>query len=298
MLSPSLFINFLIIILILKLLHSFKNFFFNYVLAFIFIIFIKHNNVSLLNYIINNITDLNYNLFYYIIIIIIIYKLKYKYYMHSAEFLFMNLFIIFILLYYDYTTANINYYNNIFFIKKNTETLSNGLFFIHPIILYVSYSIYLLYFILCRETSHIKKKQYIYFFLFFTGAVSLGGWWASQELNWGGWWSWDFVEFLSLLILLKVILQIHKWTPAKTNVFRLRTLFFFILILYSPRSGIINSVHAFISSIPIDNFFFFVLSLIYVKISLYYLKKTKNSFFFWFFWFFILILYYLNFFFF
>ena len=134
MLSPGLFINFLIIILILKLLHSFKNFFFNYALAFIFIIFIKHNNVSLLNYIINNITDLNYNLFYYIIIIIIIYKLKYKYYTHSAEFLFINLFIIFILLYYDYTTANINYYNNIFFkklikIKKPLVDLRILLFF-------------------------------------------------------------------------------------------------------------------------------------------------------------------------
>ena len=35
--------------------------------------------------------------------------------------------------------------------------------------------------------------------MFLTGGIALGSWWAYYELGWGGWWFWDPVENASLM---------------------------------------------------------------------------------------------------
>jgi hypothetical protein len=165
------------IIIIFFILFLFKGYrLLNIIILSIFIIIFKYNNISLLNYIINNITDVNYNLLYFNLILLLNYFIFKK--NKNNKIIIVSLLIFFF--FYNERFINYNFYKNIFFFKKNLETLSNGLFFIHPIILYVGYINYIYFFVLNK--LFLKSKK-IFIFYFFILALILGGWWASQELN-------------------------------------------------------------------------------------------------------------------
>ncbi|MGQ0697550.1 MAG: heme lyase CcmF/NrfE family subunit [Panacagrimonas sp.] len=89
--------------------------------------------------------------------------------------------------------------------------------------------------------------------LFLTMGITLGSWWAYNELGWGGWWFWDPVENASFMPWLVGTALIHSlavtekrgllqsWTILLSIVaFSLSLLGTFLV-----RSGVLVSVHAF-----------------------------------------------------
>ena len=88
---------------------------------------------------------------------------------------------------------------------------------------------------------------------FLTLGITLGSWWAYDELGWGGWWFWDPVENASFMPWLVGTALIHSLSVSeKRDAFKswtvLLALFAFALSLlgtFLVRSGVLTSVHAF-----------------------------------------------------
>ena len=88
---------------------------------------------------------------------------------------------------------------------------------------------------------------------FLTTGISLGSWWAYNELGWGGWWFWDPVENASFMPWLVGTALIHSLAETeKRGAFKpwtvLLAIFAFSLSLlgtFLVRSGVLVSVHAF-----------------------------------------------------
>jgi len=88
---------------------------------------------------------------------------------------------------------------------------------------------------------------------FLTIGISLGSWWAYNELGWGGWWFWDPVENASFMPWLVGTALIHSLAVTeKRGAFKpwtvLLAIFAFSLSLlgtFLVRSGVLVSVHAF-----------------------------------------------------
>ncbi|MGF1727009.1 heme lyase CcmF/NrfE family subunit [Photobacterium nomapromontoriensis] len=89
--------------------------------------------------------------------------------------------------------------------------------------------------------------------VFLTGGIGLGSWWAYYELGWGGWWFWDPVENASLMPWLTGTALLHSLmiTEQKKALMGwslLLAIFTFSLSLlgtFIVRSGVLTSVHAF-----------------------------------------------------
>ena len=91
--------------------------------------------------------------------------------------------------------------------------------------------------------------------LFLTGGIALGSWWAYYELGWGGWWFWDPVENASLMPWLTATALVHSLIV--TDQMRLFNAMSILLAIISfslsllgtflVRSGILISVHSFAS---------------------------------------------------
>jgi cytochrome c-type biogenesis protein CcmF len=89
--------------------------------------------------------------------------------------------------------------------------------------------------------------------LFLTGGIALGSWWAYYELGWGGWWFWDPVENASFMPWLVGTALMHSLAVTeKRGAFKawtvLLAIFAFSLSLlgtFLVRSGVLTSVHAF-----------------------------------------------------
>ncbi|SEQ60941.1 cytochrome c-type biogenesis protein CcmF [Solimonas aquatica] len=89
--------------------------------------------------------------------------------------------------------------------------------------------------------------------LFLTGGITLGSWWAYHELGWGGWWFWDPVENASFMPWLVGTALIHslavteKRGQLKAWTVLLAILAFALSLLgtFLVRSGVLVSVHAF-----------------------------------------------------
>ena len=89
--------------------------------------------------------------------------------------------------------------------------------------------------------------------VFLTGGIALGSWWAYYELGWGGWWFWDPVENASLLPWLAGTALIHslavteKRAAFKSWTVLLSILAFSLSLLgtFLVRSGVLTSVHSF-----------------------------------------------------
>jgi cytochrome c-type biogenesis protein CcmF len=89
--------------------------------------------------------------------------------------------------------------------------------------------------------------------IFLTGGIALGSWWAYYELGWGGWWFWDPVENASFMPWLVGTALVHSLAVTeKRGSFKnwtvLLAIFTFSLSLlgtFLVRSGVLTSVHAF-----------------------------------------------------
>ncbi|MBL8670006.1 MAG: heme lyase CcmF/NrfE family subunit [Alphaproteobacteria bacterium] len=89
--------------------------------------------------------------------------------------------------------------------------------------------------------------------LFLTGGIALGSWWAYYELGWGGWWYWDPVEnasFMPWLVataLLHSAIVVEKRDTLKGWTILLAILAFALSLIgtFLVRSGVLTSVHAF-----------------------------------------------------
>jgi len=91
--------------------------------------------------------------------------------------------------------------------------------------------------------------------IFLTGGIALGSWWAYYELGWGGWWFWDpvenasFMPWLAASALLHSAIVVEKRDSLKswTVLLALVAFSFSLLGTFLVRSGVITSVHAFAS---------------------------------------------------
>ncbi|MEX2616326.1 MAG: heme lyase CcmF/NrfE family subunit [Alphaproteobacteria bacterium] len=89
--------------------------------------------------------------------------------------------------------------------------------------------------------------------LFLTGGIVLGSWWAYYELGWGGWWYWDPVEnasFMPWLVgtaLLHSAIVVEKRDALKSWTILLAIITFSLSLIgtFLVRSGVLTSVHAF-----------------------------------------------------
>lgn len=86
--------------------------------------------------------------------------------------------------------------------------------------------------------------------------IILGGWWAYQELGWGGYWAWDPVENASFMPWLtgtafvhSIIIQEKKDMLKVWNMLLISITFVLSLFgTFLTRSGVMSSVHAFSAS--------------------------------------------------
>ncbi len=89
--------------------------------------------------------------------------------------------------------------------------------------------------------------------LFQSGGIILGGWWAYQELGWGGYWAWDPVENASFMPWLTATAFLHSiYIQEKKGLLKLWNIILilatFILVMFGTfltRSGVMSSVHSF-----------------------------------------------------
>ena len=89
--------------------------------------------------------------------------------------------------------------------------------------------------------------------IFLTGGLALGSWWAYYELGWGGWWFWDpvenaaFMPWLAATALLHSAIVVEKRDALKSWTILLSIIAFSFSLLgtFLVRSGVLTSVHAF-----------------------------------------------------
>ncbi|MGF1835061.1 heme lyase CcmF/NrfE family subunit [Photobacterium sanguinicancri] len=137
-----------------------------------------------------------------------------------------------------------------------------GLIF-HPPMLYLGYVGFAVSFAFAVAALTFEKPQWqwaqlsrswtLSAWVFLTGGIALGSWWAYYELGWGGWWFWDPVENASLLPWLTGTALLHSLivTAQRRSLVGwslLLAIFTFSLSLlgtFIVRSGVLTSVHAF-----------------------------------------------------
>lgn len=150
--------------------------------------------------------------------------------------------------------------------------LSNTLFIIHPIILYLSITKIIF--------NPLKTNLYLFFF----SALFLGGFWSMQELNWGGWWNWDVLETNILFLFIFCLFWTHfKFFSLKKKK-RTFKFFFVFLILCSyflNKTGIGLSIHSFIPAKFLKNYYYFVVFFFCFIFFFWNLKFLSKIAFFW-----------------
>jgi len=91
-------------------------------------------------------------------------------------------------------------------------------------------------------------------FGFLTAAIFAGGWWSYEVLGWGGYWGWDPVENASFIPWLLLAAFLHTAMVQERRGFFKTWNFAYITLAFSAtvfgtfltRSGVIQSVHAFV----------------------------------------------------
>lgn len=133
----------------------------------------------------------------------------------------------------------------------------------HPPLLYIGYAGFAVSFAYAmaalltrnmdRQLLRRERAWSVAAWIFLTGGIALGAWWAYFELGWGGWWFWDPVENASLMPWLLGTALLHVLAVTeKRGVFELFALLlsiftfsFSMLGTFIVRSGVLSSVHAF-----------------------------------------------------
>src|SRR5664279_1167852 len=149
---------------------------------------------------------------------------------------------------------------------------------IHPPMLYLGYVGFAIPFAFAIGSLITRQQGAAWIFttrrwtlvtwLFQSTGIMLGAAWAYHVLGWGGYWGWDPVENASLLpwlsgtaFLHSVMMQEKKGMMKIWNMVLISTTFFLcILGTFLPRSGVVQSVHAFARS-EIGKFFVTFLAL-------------------------------------
>ena len=91
--------------------------------------------------------------------------------------------------------------------------------------------------------------------LFLTGGITMGSYWAYYELGWGGFWFWDPVEnasfmpwlFATALLHSAIVVEKRETLKAWTILLSILGFGFSLMGTFIVRSGVITSVHAFAS---------------------------------------------------
>jgi cytochrome c-type biogenesis protein CcmF len=136
---------------------------------------------------------------------------------------------------------------------------------LHPPILFVGYAGFIITFawsfgrlktIGDDDTLPLLKQAQrwtLFAWLFLTGGIVLGAWWAYEELGWGGYWAWDPVENSSLLPWLTATALLHCFRVynSRSSIVTWTTLLSIITFSlcvfgrFLTKYGLVNSVHAF-----------------------------------------------------
>jgi len=111
--------------------------------------------------------------------------------------------------------------------------------------------------------------------VFLTGGIAIGSWWAYYELGWGGWWFWDPVENASFMPWLVGTALMHSLAVTeKRGAFKSWTVLLAIAAFslslmgtFLVRSGVLTSVHSFAAD-PRRGIFILSFLVIVVGVSL------------------------------
>ena len=111
--------------------------------------------------------------------------------------------------------------------------------------------------------------------MFLTGGIAMGSYWAYYELGWGGFWFWDPVENASFMpwlagtALLHSAIVMEKRSALKiwTILLAILTFSFSLLGTFLVRSGVLTSVHAFATD-PARGVFILVILALFIGGSL------------------------------
>ena len=160
--------------------------------------------------------------------------------------------------------------------------LQNLTMAIHPPILYLGFVGFTIPFafafaaLITNDTGSLWirsiRRLSLVTWLALSSGIILGGWWAYQELGWGGYWAWDPVENASFMPRLTGTAFLHSIIiQEKKNMLRLWNMILimltFILTIFGTfltRSGVMSSVHSFTQS-PLGPFFLsFVFFLLFI----------------------------------
>ena len=251
-----------------------------------------------------NITRVEYNLTFILFFCLIICFILF--YQFNTGFL---IFFLFCSLNINYFYPLQDFYESLFYCFKFNTKLLNGLFLIHPFVIYIFYALIISFSI---TFLHLKKNSFIltsflnkfYFeinflkiliFIVFLGitAIILGSWWAFQEINWNGWWSWDLIEIINLLLIIYILRFTHSKSISNlATTFNLNNNFLNFLILpvffmVISRFNLVNSLHSFVllnnfaQFYFLINYFLFFLFIIFIieNISFFKLLYFKITFF-------------------
>ncbi|RIK87165.1 MAG: heme lyase NrfEFG subunit NrfE [Hyphomicrobiales bacterium] len=122
--------------------------------------------------------------------------------------------------------------------------------------------------------------------VFLTGGIAMGSYWAYYELGWGGWWFWDpvenasFLPWLSGTALLHSAIVMEKRSALKIWTLLLAILTFSLSLLgtFLVRSGVLTSVHAFATD-PARGLFILLILVFFIggSLSLFALRASTLS---------------------
>lgn len=238
-------------------------------LLFVYVVFYIYTgyDIPILLRIVNSITDSSLNflsiLFWFILIYYVIFNKN-----SSIGYILIPIYLIIV----SYLSPGvINSYTSLSNLSYNINLeLFNGVLSIHPLILLLSYS-YLFALLLClsyfnfysdlsiihlsslklsnnlvmlnHTLINLKLSKVIFINLL---AVVLGGYWAHQELSWGGYWSWDPIEMFSFFTSVFLIYMSHMLINRSSYYRPLIILIPLILYLFLTRINAIPSVHGFL----------------------------------------------------
>ncbi len=115
-----------------------------------------------------------------------------------------------------------------------------------------------------------------------TIGIILGGWWAYQELGWGGYWAWDPVENASFMPWLTGTALLHSIIiQEKKNMLRVWNMTLVIITFtlsifgtFLTRSGVMSSVHSFAQSAIGPLFLYFIALILIVSFGLLFSRLS------------------------
>ncbi len=164
--------------------------------------------------------------------------------------------------------------------------LQNATMAIHPPMLYLGYVGFTVPFAFSvaamaqREMNALwmrTVRQWLLFvWLMLSIGVMLGGWWAYQELGWGGYWAWDPVENASFMPWLAGTALLHSvMIQEKKDMLKVWNMVLIIITFtlcifgtFLTRSGVMSSVHSFTASSLGPIFLGFVFFILVVSFGL------------------------------